>query len=57
MAAEKEQGVWDEKIYLVFLLYDGGERIYTVSHVSVATDDVDTGKSTGISILKHGAPP
>ena len=57
MAAEKEQGVWNEEIHLIFLLDDGGERVYTVSHVGVAADDVDTGKGAGISILKHGAPP
>ena len=57
MAAEKEQGVWNEEIHLIFLLDDGGERVYTVSHVGVAADDVDTGKGTGICILKHDAPP
>ena len=57
MTTEKEQGVWDEEIHLVFLFNDGGERIYTVSHVGVTADDVDTGKGVWISIFKHGAPP
>ena len=57
MAAEKEKSVGDEEVHFVLLLDDGGERVYTVSHVGVAADDVDTGKGTGICILKHDAPP
>ena len=48
MAAEKEQGVWNKEIHLVFLFDDGGEGINAVSHVGVTTDYVDAGKSTGI---------
>ena len=57
MAAEKEQGVGNEEIHLVFLLDYCSKGINAVPHVGVATNDIDSGKSTGISILKHGAPP
>ncbi len=57
MAAEKEQGIRNEEIHLVFRFYDGSKGIYTISHVCVTADDIDTGKGTGVCVFKRGAPP
>ena len=57
MPTEKKQGVGNEEIHLVFLLDYCSKGINAVPHVGVTANDIDSGKSTGISILKHGAPP
>ena len=48
MTTEKKQSVGNEEIHLVFLFDYCSKGIYTVSHVGVSTDDVDTGKRTGV---------
>ena len=44
MTAKEKQCVGNEQIHLVFLFYDGGERVDTVSHVGVTADDIDASK-------------
>lgn len=57
MPAEQEEGVGNEQGYLVPFLDDGSEGIYPVAQIGKTADEIDTGKCTWVSILKHSVPP
>ena len=56
-ATEQEQGAWYEQLSVKAAFDDGRERVDAIPEIGVAADDVDTGERTGISIIKHSAPP
>ena len=56
-AAEENESVWYEQIFMELPLYDRCKRVNTIAEISGAADDVDTSKRTRISIFKHSALP
>ena len=56
-ATKKEQGVGNKETHMKSVLNDGCQRINPIAKIRVTTDNVDTGKGTGIGIFKHDTPP
>ena len=56
-ATEEEQGVRHKQMHVKSAFNVGSQRIDPETEVCVSTDDIDTGKVTGIGIFKHGTPP
>jgi len=56
-ATEKEQGIRNEKVYVVLRFNDRGEAVDAVAQVGVAAYDVDCFEIFKVGIFKHCAPP